>query len=143
MSARRGSALVLVLCVTSALSVLMLRMYWRASLLLQTAVEREQDIKVRYATEALMQYAVYMAKHNWSYVIKLIASGKYSEHQFVWEVEAGKKGEAHVMYKAAAAKERLAVEVSLQPEQGRLMKISCELMALSKGRLVIDAWKGT
>lgn len=143
MKTRQGSALVLVLCVTSALSILMLRMYWRASLLLQTVIEREQDIKKRYATEALMQYAIYMAKYNWHHLIKLVSGDKYSEHQFVWEIEKGKKGDAHVVYKAGHEKELLVVEVSLQPGQGRLMKISCELMALSKGRVVIDAWKGT
>ena len=141
MKARQGSALVLVLCVTSALSILMLRMYWRASLLLQTVVERERDIKMRYATDALMRYAIYMAKHNWSYIIKHTASGKHSEHQFVWEIEAGKKGEAHVVYKAGAGKERLAVEVSLQPDAGRLMKISCELVSAPEGRVAIGGWK--
>jgi hypothetical protein len=121
--------------------MLMLRMYWRASLLLQAVVEREQDIKMRYATEALMQYAVYMAKHNWNHLIKLTASGQQSVHQFEWEIETDKKGDAHVVYKAGAGKDRLAVEVSLQPDAGRLMKVSCELIGAPEGRVATGGWK--
>lgn len=141
MKSRQGSALVLVLCITAALSILMLRMYWRASLLLQTVVAREQDIKMRGATESLMLYAVFMAKHNWHYLVKHVAQGKNSEHQFAWEIEPSKKGDACVLYKAGAGKKRLAVEVSLQPDAGRLMKISCELLLVQDKKVVISEWK--
>lgn len=141
MKVRSGSALVLVLCVTSALSVLMLRMYWRASLLLQTVVERERDIKMRYAIESLMQYAMYMAKHNWALLVNQTMQGKHSEHHFTWEVEMGKKGDAYVMYKAGLVKGQLFVEALLQADAGRMMKISCELIAAPEGRVTISAWK--
>ena len=140
MNARRGFALVLMMCVAAALSILMLRMYARASLLLQTVVERERDIKMNYATEALMLYAVRMAKHNWSYLLKYTALGEQSEHHFVWDIDGVKKSPATCVYKAVG-KERLGVEALLEPDVGRAVKISCELHRGKGDGVVIDMWK--
>lgn len=144
MKARSGSALVLVMCVVGALSILMLRVYWRASLLLQTVVEREQDIKMRCAAEALMLYAARMAKHNWAYLIKHAAQGKVSEHHLIWEIDGAKKVPATCVFKSLS-KDLLGVEVFLESGE-RTIKLSCELRmgkadAHEGNKVVISAWK--
>ena len=140
MKHRQGSALVLVMCIAAALSVLMLRIYARASLLLQTVVQRERDIKLNYAAQALAVYAIHMAKHNWSYLLKNTAQGQPSEHRFSWDIDDANKAPAICSFKATSS-DRLVVEVYLEPERGRAVKISCELSKGKGDKVVINGWK--
>lgn len=141
MKKQSGFTLVLLIFILTALSILMLNIYRRSSLLLQGVVEHAYDVRQRYACEALMHYALYMAKYNWDYLIQLTKHGEQSVHSFEWDIVPEKKGDATVTYKAAATKGRLVVAVSLQPDRGRLITISCEITATPEGQVMIKAWK--
>lgn len=136
--ARSGSALVLVMCIAGALSVLMLRMYARASLLLQTVVYREQDATLRYAAEALLVHAANVAKQDWHGIIAAVKKTDAITHVIDWQVREGKKGEGTFVFKSAG-KEELFVQAMLDNDT-RTFSISCVLKPVKDG-LVIREWK--
>lgn len=139
MKGKRGSALVLVMCIMSALSILILKMYQRSALLLQTVAAYESDIKMRYACHALMLYAVHMAKHNWAFLVRHAQDQSLLEHRFMWEVDRS-KCDALCIY-TVVSKERLAVRVSLEPNHTRSTTILCELIIQPNRQVMIADWQ--
>jgi hypothetical protein len=133
----RGSALVVVLCITAVLSMLMMRIYLRSSLILQTVVEREQCIKRSYAADALLLYGIHMAKHNWPFLLETTKT-KGSEHHFMWDV-CPKKVPATCRY-SFVDKDTLAVEAVLSCDDAACYKRSCRLRC-TKESYVIDSWR--
>ena len=139
MSKRQGSALVLVMCVLGVLSIFMLRIQHRTSLLLETVVQREQDIIKQYAAQALLNYAIFMAKHNWNSLVTVTSQGNLSEHFFDWNSGDGKSIPAICVYKGIGSN-RLSVTVSLEFGNGKTLTAGCELQITSKGQVVIQKW---
>jgi hypothetical protein len=139
MPKRQGSALVLVMCVLAVLSIFMVRMQYRTSLLLETVVQREQDIVKQYAAQALLNYAIFMAKHNWKYLVTVTSQGNLSEHYFDWDIGDGKSVLAACLYKSLGSN-RLSIIASLDFGAGKTVTIGCELQITSKGLIEITKW---
>ncbi|MCK4651005.1 hypothetical protein KAT08_02395 [Candidatus Babeliales bacterium] len=70
MRLRKGSALLLVVALTSILSLIVLGSWYKSSLFLDLALQREKFYKNFYLTESLLNYGCSLAKQNFENYLK-------------------------------------------------------------------------
>jgi hypothetical protein len=141
---REGSSLVLIICTLAALSLLLLHMHRRSSLVLLTVIEREQQVKHMYATHALMLYAIQLAKKNWGYIAECIKEEPYMVENFSWKIDESKEGDATCIFKKSEDN-TICVEVTLDRESiAHALRAVIELNDVDDEkykRVVIRQWK--
>lgn len=122
---RIGSALLMILLILAGISTLLLRVHYQCSLLLETVIEREQQLVWYNGTQACMQYALYLAKKNWQYLQDLAGQGAATTFVTSWSLNKQKQVPAHISFRMSGAD----MHVCVQLYQDNVVKkqISCAL----------------
>ncbi len=98
MKRRTGSALLVVLLITAALSTLLMRIHYRSSLLLETVREREKQVQWYYAAQTFMLYAIHLAKKNWRYIHDQSKSHQLTYYDMSWQVTEQTQGKGTMTF---------------------------------------------
>ncbi len=148
MKKRAGSALLVVVLVTTMLSSLLWLVQYKVSLLMQTVVERENQLKWYNAAQACMFYAIHLAKANWQHI--MMQSSNFKEgrtFKILWALDHQRKVSTDVWF--CAQDEKICLKVELYNESGTLQQqIACSIKpigakkgASSVNQVMIDDWK--
>jgi hypothetical protein len=89
-----GSALILCMLCITALTTMLVSMHIRLHFFAQTVYEREQMLKLEYATQALMGCAIDMACNNFS----AWCARKQYEEQLDWPIDSKAKAKGRIMF---------------------------------------------
>lgn len=126
MKQRSGSALLMVLFVLMGMSMLLLRVHYRCSLLLETVAEREHQLIWYNAAQACMQYAIYVAKANWYHIQDLVNNGQTAHFVTSWSLNAQRKVPARIAFSLLGVDMHILVQI--YDEQTTLKRqIACTL----------------
>ena len=123
MKRRTGSALLVVLLITAGLSTLLIRIHYRASLLLETVHEREKQLQWYYATQTFMLYAIHVAKKNWRYIHDQSKVHMLSYHDMPWQITEHMQGKGTIIFSSQGD----AININVQLYNAHQLKqhISC------------------
>lgn len=146
MNKKPASALLTIMFILTTISALLIRIQYRASLLLETVIEREQHAQWYYATQALMRYAILFATYNWSTIHELATYNALMFENIDWPVTHEKRGRGTIGFTSSG--DRLYTYVQLHDDNQLQQCISCILIpagAISKEGLIvqqaiIDSW---
>ncbi len=144
MSLRRGSALLMVLLLMTGVSMLLINLNYRFSLLVQTVVQREKQLQLYCAAQAVMFYAIQLAKHNWDEIHMRLRDESIVYRDVPWHMRSDKIMQASISYEKSG--EALFVTIELCDDKDhRKESISCKVTAENRGardvQLMILDWK--
>ncbi len=140
-----GFSLILIMCIMTALSTLLLQLYTRSSYVLLTVKEREHTLQLTYATHTLMLYAIHMAKYNWDYIIKEGKGESLTIDNLLWHITQDKQGKGTCVLKKKD-NEHLSISVELN-HNNYSRTVKCDLEKVSEVEInngvqvIIRNWK--
>ena len=139
MKQRSGSALLMVLFVLMGMSMLLLRVHYRCSLLLETVIEREHQLIWYNAAQACMQYAIYVAKANWYHIQDLVNNGQTAHFVTSWSLNAQRKVPARIAFSLLG----VDMHILMQIHEGAALKkqITCTLKIIKVNDGKVDQVK--
>jgi hypothetical protein len=144
MNARKGSALLMVLLLMTGVSFLLMNLNNRFSLLVQTVVQREKQIRSSCAAQACMFYAIQLAKHNWDDINMGAQYERLSYTGLPWYITPKEIVQASISFERVG--DTLSITIELGEDSGpKKESISCRVTAMNKVRkevqLTISGWK--
>jgi len=125
-----GATLIIVLLVMSGISMLLIRVHYRCSLLLETVIEREKQLKWHFAAQACMQYALKLAVSNWYYIHDTNKQGV--DYITSWYV--GQQEQVPLRLAFMAYESDLVVKIALSEGPHVREEISCKLKIVQEDR---------
>jgi hypothetical protein len=144
MNRHKGSALLMVLFITNGVSLLLINLNYRFSLLVQTVMQREKQIQYVCAAQACMFYAIQLAKHNWYQICTKIDHEPLLYTGVPWYITLKNMVYVSILFKKAEQGVMIAIELS-DDAQGKRESISCTVTPVGKIQkeiqLVISDWK--
>ncbi len=111
MKRRQGSALLVVLLITAGLSMLLMRIQYRSSLLLETVYEREKQLQWYYAAQSFMLYAIHIVKQNWRYIHEQSKGSSFAYHALPWQVTEQIIGKGNMTFSSQEGGVYISVEL--------------------------------
>lgn len=147
MKKRSGSALLVVVLVTTMLSSLVWLVQYKVSLLMQTVVERESQLKWYNAAQACMFYAIHLAKANWQHMMQSSSFKEGQTYNIRWALDHQRTVPTNIWL--CRQDEIIRLKVELYNESGTLQQqISCSIKpigakkdASSVNQVMIYDWK--
>ncbi len=120
-----GFSLIVMICIITALSTLLLQLYTRSAYALLTVKERERSLQLTYAAHSLMLYAVHIAKHNWGYISEERKGEPLRIDNLSWHMSQYKKGVGTCIWQK---KDREHISISAELNYMNYSKtIKCDL----------------
>lgn len=144
MNRRKGSALLMILVLMTGVSLLLINLNYRFSLLVQAVVLREKQIRYACAAQACMFYAIQLAKYNWNTIGIRTQYERLSYTDLPWYITPKEVAHASISFEKAG--EGLFITVELLDDQYRKKgAISCKVTAVKslqkEVQLLISEWK--
>ena len=144
MNRRNGSALLMILVLMTGVSLLLINLNYRFSLLVQAVVLHEKQIRYTCAAQACMFYAIQLAKHNWNSIGIRTEYDRLSYTDLLWYVTSKEVAHASISFEKSGEGLFITVEL-LDDEHHKQGAISCKVTAVNKiqreMQVMISEWK--
>jgi hypothetical protein len=144
MNQRKGSALLMVLLLMTGVSLLLMNLNYRFSLLVQSVIQREKQIRSNCAAQACMFYAIQLAKYNWNSIIMKTQYERLSYTSLSWYITPKEVVQASISFERVG--DALLITVELGDSGDHIREaISCKVTPVNKVlkdvQLIVSDWK--
>jgi hypothetical protein len=135
MKQRSGSAILMILLVLTGMSMLLLRVHYRCSLLLETVIEREHQLIWYNAAQACMQYAIYLAKADWYHIQDLASNGRSTHFVTSWSLHKQRQVPAHIAFSISDGDMHISVQLYDQATLKRQITCTLKIIKVDEGKV--------